>query len=299
MKTKWLAVGTILLFIAITVIPSYAQDAKTPQSPLRGNWLYVGGSGPGNYTRIQDAIDNASDGDTVYVYAGIYLGNIVINESIALIGENKNTTIIDENTAIENPQLIEANIYIFIDSVNINGFTIQNCNGCGIFLGSSHVIISNNIFLNNTHGIHFYMGTNHNVIIMNNIITNNLNGIYTVAGCTNNTISKNIITNNNRGILISQYSRYNNIFYNSFISNKECGIIIEWGSLFNTVSKNTFLTNGKHASFRVLSSRNTWEENYWDKPRVLPFPIIGSLGLFIQNWVNFDWHPAKEPYDIP
>ena len=37
-----------------------------------GNWLYVGGSGPGNYSVIQDAVDNASDGDTVYVYHGIY-----------------------------------------------------------------------------------------------------------------------------------------------------------------------------------------------------------------------------------
>ena len=60
------------------------------------------------------------------MYAGIYLANIVINVSIALIGENKNTTIIDENTDIEDPKLIEANIYIFADSVNINGFTIQN-----------------------------------------------------------------------------------------------------------------------------------------------------------------------------
>ena len=28
--------------------------------------LYVGGSELGNYSKIQDAIDNANDGDTVY-----------------------------------------------------------------------------------------------------------------------------------------------------------------------------------------------------------------------------------------
>jgi hypothetical protein len=33
---------------------------------IGGNILYVGGSGPENYTRIQDAVDNASDGDTVF-----------------------------------------------------------------------------------------------------------------------------------------------------------------------------------------------------------------------------------------
>ena len=36
------------------------------------NTLYVGGSGEGNYTKIQDAIDDASDGDIVFVYNGTY-----------------------------------------------------------------------------------------------------------------------------------------------------------------------------------------------------------------------------------
>ena len=38
---------------------------------------YVGGSGGGNYSSIQDAIDDASDGDTVFVYNGIYNENII------------------------------------------------------------------------------------------------------------------------------------------------------------------------------------------------------------------------------
>ena len=35
---------------------------------LYGNILYVGGSGPGNFTSIQDAVNNASEGDTVFVF---------------------------------------------------------------------------------------------------------------------------------------------------------------------------------------------------------------------------------------
>jgi len=54
-------------------------------TPL-GKTLYVGGSGAGNYTRIQDAIDNASDGDTVFVYSRRYIENIVIEKSLSLIG---------------------------------------------------------------------------------------------------------------------------------------------------------------------------------------------------------------------
>jgi hypothetical protein len=40
-----------------------------------GNTLYVGGDGLGNYSNIQDAIDNAMDGDTVFVYNGTYNQN--------------------------------------------------------------------------------------------------------------------------------------------------------------------------------------------------------------------------------
>ncbi len=69
MKRKCLAIGIILLFVGVTISSSNSTEhTEKSQSTSRGNWLYVGGSGPGNYTRIQDAIDDASHGDTVFVY---------------------------------------------------------------------------------------------------------------------------------------------------------------------------------------------------------------------------------------
>ncbi|RLF47412.1 MAG: hypothetical protein DRN10_03875, partial [Thermoplasmata archaeon] len=37
-----------------------------------GNILYVGGSGPNNYTSITEALGDASNGDTIFVYPGTY-----------------------------------------------------------------------------------------------------------------------------------------------------------------------------------------------------------------------------------
>ena len=67
MKRKWLAIGIILLFVGTCIIPAIAKNTEKPLSASRGNWLYVGGSGPGNYTRIQDAIDASNDGDPNYL----------------------------------------------------------------------------------------------------------------------------------------------------------------------------------------------------------------------------------------
>ncbi|MCK5112952.1 MAG: hypothetical protein KAQ84_05355, partial [Thermoplasmatales archaeon] len=77
---------------------SYSIDdieQSTIQTFYDGNTLYVGGSGSGNYTQIQDAIDNASDGDTIYVFSGVYDGGLIVDKSIILKGENQENTFIE------------------------------------------------------------------------------------------------------------------------------------------------------------------------------------------------------------
>ena len=103
--------------------PSIASKIEQSSiSTLDGDILYVGGSGEGNYSRIQDAIDNASNGDTVFVYddsSPYYEYNITITKSINLFGEDKNTTIIEGE---EKYDLIT----IVHDGVIISGFSIKN-----------------------------------------------------------------------------------------------------------------------------------------------------------------------------
>ena len=95
MRSKCLAIGIIFLFLGTCIGSTIAQDSRKQSS--RGNWLYVGGSGPGNYTSIQDAIGDAIGGDTVFVFdeSSPYYENVVVNRQISLIGEDRDTTIID------------------------------------------------------------------------------------------------------------------------------------------------------------------------------------------------------------
>ena len=113
-----LAIGMLLLS-SFAITPTFGKAYK-PNEPSNGNIHYVGGSGENNYTRIQDAIDNASDGDTVFVYddSSPYYENVKVNKSINLIGENKDTTIINASGIVVN---------VSADNVNISSFTIKGC----------------------------------------------------------------------------------------------------------------------------------------------------------------------------
>jgi hypothetical protein len=94
----------------------------------RGDTLYVGGAGPANYTRIQDAIDNATDGDTIIVYPGTYHENqLLITKALTIQGAGFATTIIDGNDAIlstEGLVRITAN-----GDITFHGFTVQHAGG--------------------------------------------------------------------------------------------------------------------------------------------------------------------------
>ena len=114
----------------------------------------------------------------------------------------------------------------------------------------------------------------------------------------NNLISKNLISSiNGYAIdLISYFSGHNTISNNNIINNSR-GIWITGGN-FNQIVNNNFQNNGHNAFFYRFSFFNTWDGNYWDGSRIVPYPITGRLYLSIIPWIQFDWRPAKEPYDI-
>jgi parallel beta-helix repeat protein len=262
---KLLVVGIIILLVGMG-IPSTGINVEKSTASYDGNTLYVGGSGPGNYSKIQDAIDNASDGDTVFVYEGLYTENINIEKSINLIGEDKESTIIDGD---------EKGDVVFIYSVNVNFscFTIRN--SCkGIYLHADYVTISSNNIFDCEDGINSVCTNYNNFVgnyisdcltgiemitsgilghgtniennritntcygivmlssmsdtITNNIISNNTQEGISIFGSNNNTINSNVISNNNNGGVSCVDSHNNNFMNNTFSTNQEAGIYLIW-----------------------------------------------------------------------
>jgi len=160
MIKRYLVVGITFLFVFMSFNPSFAVDnVKKSSMPVsNGNILYVGGSGERNYSKIQDAINDASDGDTVFVYddSSPYKENVIIDKSIKLLGENRNTTLIKSFGKI---------IQVNANKVQISGFTIQYygillSNGIFVRASSSETIISNNIIQDLGYGIIIYSSNN-------------------------------------------------------------------------------------------------------------------------------------------
>ena len=209
------------------ITPSIAiNNFKKPFTPINRGTLYVGGSGPGNYSKIQDAVDNTSVGDTVFVFNGTYTESVFIGKTINLIGEDKNTTIIDGTDVYNNI------IYLFADWINFSGFTIQN--------GYSTAYA-------------FFVYGIYNKIT-DSIISDFNKGIYIQNGQFNNTISKNTIIDCGRGIELARGVNNNTIITNEIISNGEG--VYSWGSEFNTFKDNNISDNNCGIRFREYCNKN-------------------------------------------
>jgi parallel beta-helix repeat protein len=331
------AVICILICMLMTIstmvpIPATPSSEKKSQPLNMGNILYVGGSGPNNYTKIQDAIDNATNGDTVFVFddSSPYYETVMINTSLSLQGEDKDTTIINGSLGDYPDTNFTIGVSINADNVTVRGFTIQGCNLTGIAIAASTCTITTNILSDNYYGIAMGAANDTQVegsnIIIDNLFLRNVAGIYvsgglgniitgnvfsqntigiTVALSANTNISHNIISECDRGVTI--IGSYKTVVYRNNISdNKNVGVTT-WLTSADRILQNNFIGNAKNAEtaqyflFRFLVfkkelnfpiRRNVWDGNYWDKPRSLPYKIPGAV------WFAVDWHPAQEPYEI-
>jgi parallel beta-helix repeat protein len=225
-----------------------------------GKTLYVGGSGPNNYTKIQDAVDDAVDGDTIFVYddSSPYYENVAINKALFLCGENRQSTKI-----IGKVSLYSQND-VLITKFTINIITLER---------SSNITIINNDIKNEENGIKIVDCSNFK-IINNNLTEQHWYGIEIITSH-----SKGIITGNT---IISKYwsspdyacirMRSVNdmtISNNTFISLRERlynGIRLEI-SEDNTIKNNNFIDTGLELWYSS-SENNIYENTVNGKPLI-------------------------------
>ncbi len=154
----------LMLFILNILLFSFLHLFSDVNINVSGSIIYVDLNGEQEYTNIQDAIDDASNGDTIYVNSGIYSENIYINKSINLFGKGKGISIIDGGM---NKYVID----LVTSNITIKNFTIKN-GQIGINLKNSlNITIKDNTIQQTDFGINMDNSSN-NIIYSNNFINN-------------------------------------------------------------------------------------------------------------------------------
>ena len=228
---------------------------------------------PSEYESIQEAVNEALDGDIIYVKAGIYQENLVIDKSIILIGEDPRRTLLDGGMS-------DYTILIKRGSVVITGFTITgggtiiNIGGRGAGLqiyNSSRVLVFRNYFTGNRMAI--YIHSSSDILIIENLIYGNREGIY-LTGSKRVIVSENILTDNPSFGIHLRSSKENMIHRNMMICDINGIYLYDEAADRNEVSENVI----KGGGMLILgSSSNQIVDN-----------IFADKGMFFSNsYTNF------------
>jgi len=195
-KTKFVIGASVLLILSFIGQSIVAQETETttPKVETLNNTHYV----PDDFPTIQAAIDSneVKYFDTIIVRSGTYTldEELVIHKPIKLIGEDKETTIIEVNG-----YSVEV-IQISASFVTVSGFTVRNGDYAGIYVYSGYigVKITNNIITDCKMGIEIW-DSNCNTV-SNNIVTNNEDAGIFICEASFNKVVGNVVENNYKGI---------------------------------------------------------------------------------------------------
>ena len=228
---------------------------------------------------------------------------------------------------------LRSGIIVYNDSKNINIYNnIISKNYFGIEIhdidGMVDVRIYDNIIIENKYGIEGDGDLDSLVEIYNNVFMNNEVGI---TAYTNYSVHNNLVSENSIGIRAR--IGLTSVIYNNHIEKNKIGIRVLACS-GTQIYENNFIDNDIQACllkyayivfgvklFQAIKylrlSKQKWHNNYWDNWKgELPKPILGLSAIFFVIWIifpfrpcpipiplprpylEFDWRPAKEPYDI-
>jgi hypothetical protein len=239
---------------------------------------------PDDYPTIQEAIDAANPGDTIFVRNGSYDGPIVVNKGVKLVGESRQST-------------VTTNVEIIADNVTVTGFTVSAWSSLysGVGIGASNV-----------------KGIN----VSGNFMQG---GQWSGSGLGLTSVSNSTFSGNS---IHAGEGRFGDLWgfsmnlssFNTFLGNNfsSCKIVSSSNNIFsgNHITGDSYRWN--HWSLDISNSTNNWNAtyplggNYWsgyagvDLKKGLNQDQPGGDGIgdtpYIINEDDIDHYPLMRPY---
>ena len=202
----------------------------------------VGNSGEGNYTSIQEAVNNAQNGDTILVSPGAYRENVNVNKELAIISSTDLSGDVMNRTYVIGAVPTNDVFNIRSSNVTISGFHIlggpsgmDTYQEAGLYLeGVQNCLLSNNTLILNDAGI--VLNNSQRNLLDNNLIGFGTSGIR-LTGSNDNSLSENEILTTSEGVLLENSA--NNTFMNNSLHMNGLGMYLNTSS-GNTIYQNRF-----------------------------------------------------------
>jgi len=287
LNKKSYSIFTVCLLILVMFIGLVSFDIDIGiVKNVEAATLTVNDDGGADYTTLQAAIDNASAGDTIYVWEGTYNEDIYINKSLTIIG-NSST-----NTTIQGTQAGHV-VYIDSDYVNLTGFFITKSRWQhrydGVYLYySNYCRIEYCNISGNYEGLFLYYSDY--CKIENNTAYNT--GAYGFSGRESDycRFENNTIKGWSSMVMYIEYRCTNLIIRNNNISTGYYGIYIYYSSNFRILNNN--ISDCYYGVYHQQSDYSIYENNtlydnscgiymYYSRGCVFKYTVFIECGLYL------------------
>ena len=257
------------------------------------NQLYVDDDAdPGWYDithvhTIQEAVNNASFGATIYVYNGFYPLITFVDKKVRINGESVDGVLVTDTIVVSND-------FTIIENLTIANISTTGDYQAGIYDESSNSTYRNLHIFNSIYGIRLSESAG-GTSISNSVIENNSYGIYSEF-IDLNIIFNNYLINNDIGLMLNFSSL--NLIYNNYFDNEINIEIITEGFIENSFNLPETMPSENIIGGSYLGG-NYW--NYYTGSDIDADGIGDEPYLVYSAWENeyFDFFPLTDNSNTP
>lgn len=227
--------------------------------------ITVNNSGEGDYASIQEAVNNAQNGDTILVSPGVYRENIKVDKELTILSSSTLSGMPTNRTYVIGSVPDNAVFSISSGNVTIDGFHIAGdpsgkdmYGNAGLYLENvRNCSLGNNTLILNDLGI--VLKNSQGNYLKGNLVSSGNRGI-TLDNSEDNILSNNLVVRNSQGVLLS--NSVNNTLVNNTAGSNEIGVFLltSQGNRLanNLILKNEYGIRGQTAGSNVLISNNLY-----------------------------------------